>query len=80
MVALGRVENEVVPTPNVTDSGGGVVATYTYAYDYDGDLIAVTDPNDHTTTYVYNALNEETSTRTPMATPQATRTTAMATS
>ena len=35
------------------------VATYTY--NQDGDLSKATDGDDHTTTYVYNALNEETS-------------------
>ena len=46
------------------------VATYTY--DADGNLLTATDGDGHTTTYTYNALNEQTVGRpTPTATPPA---------
>jgi YD repeat-containing protein len=64
--ALGQVESEVIPnvSPPSGGSGGSAgepPASYTYGYDYDGDLVASTDPNGHTVSDSYNALNEETS-------------------
>jgi RHS repeat-associated protein len=60
--ALGRVHTEVLPAVHSGGSGGGpgALATYTYGYDLDGDLLTAKDPNNNTTTYVFNGLNEET--------------------
>jgi RHS repeat-associated protein len=59
--ALGRLEDKVLPNPNGGSGGGVGLATYTYGYDLDGNLLTSTDPNAHTTSYAYNALDEETS-------------------
>ena len=46
--------NEVVTEKSPT---GGLT---TYTYDLDGNVLSVTDPDDHKITYSYNADNEET--------------------
>jgi YD repeat-containing protein len=59
---LGRVQSETLPTTFVGSGGGGNgLATYTYGYDLNGNLLTSKDPNNHTTSNAYNALDEETS-------------------
>ena len=62
--ALGLVSGESAPVR--INEGMGFFFTEeepvaTLAYNQDGDLLTATDGDNHTTSYSYNALNEETS-------------------
>jgi RHS repeat-associated protein len=42
-------------------SGTSIAATTSYTYDANGNLLSVTDPDGHETTYVYNSTDDRTS-------------------
>jgi len=72
---LSEVDLPAVTNPTNT-SGPLVQPVYHYAYDTFGNLIAETDPNNHTTKYVYDAFGEKISETLPQlpdfTTPTAT--------
>lgn len=60
-VSAEKFNNSALPTSITHASGTSLAATATYEYNNGNELIAVTDPNKHTTKYSYNATGDRTS-------------------